>query len=162
MPWRSCWAVSAEAVERHDRADTAADRLPARHAIGVGGMLLKPPDVVWHRGGELLAPASPRLRLVVQEQQRARGVALQAARVDLRVDMQHDPLVAEVDADVLKAAVAASGLRQRVVELVAVDSGGVTSRGPKRGFAPAGSMIVVEHPPACERVAQLGLPRSRR
>ena len=92
---------------------------------------------------------------MVQEQQRAGGVALEAAGVDLGLEVQHDALVAEADAEVLKAAVAASGLRQRVVELVAVHGGGVTGRGPERGFAAAGAMIVVEHPPARDRVAQL-------
>ena len=112
-------------------------------------------DLVGHRGSELLAPAGPRQRLVVQEQERAGGVALEATGVDLGLKVQHDALVAEADAEVLKAAVAASGLRQRVVELVAVHGGGVTARGPTRGFAAAGAMIIVEHPPVRERVAQL-------
>ena len=92
---------------------------------------------------------------MVQEQQRAGGVALEAAGVDLGLEVEHDAFVAEADAEVLKAAVAAAGLRQDVVELVAVDGGGVTGRGPERRFAAAGSMIVVEHPPVSERVAQL-------
>ena len=124
-------------------------------AVGGGGAFLELADLVGHRGGELLAPAGPRQRLVVQEQQRAGGVALEAAGVDLGLEVEHDALVAEADAEVLKAAVAASGLRQRVVELVAVHGGGVTGRGPERGFAASGAMIVVEHPPVRDRVAQL-------
>ena len=96
---------------------------------------------------------SPWERLVVEEQQRAGGVALEAAGVDLGLEVEHDSLVAEADAEVLKAPVPAAGLRQRVVELVAVHGGGVTGRGPKRRFAAAGTMIVVEHPPVSERVA---------
>ena len=56
-----------------------ADRLLARDAVGGGGAFLELADLVGHRGGELLAPAGPRERLVVQEQQRAGGVALEAA-----------------------------------------------------------------------------------
>jgi hypothetical protein len=36
-----------------------------------------------------------------------------------------------------------------------VHGGGVTGRGPKRGFAAADAMIVVEHPPVHDGVAQL-------
>ena len=92
---------------------------------------------------------------MVEQQQRPRGVALQTAGVDLGLEVQHDALVAEADAEVLKAPVPAAGLRQDVVELVAVHGGGVTGRGPKRGFAAAGAMIVVEHPPVGDRVAQV-------
>ena len=46
--------------------------------------------------------------------------------MDLRLEVEHDALVTEADAEVLQAAVAASRLRQRVVELVAVHGGGVT------------------------------------
>jgi len=73
----------------------------------------------------------------------------------LRLKVEHDALVAEADAEVLKAAVAPSGLRQDVVELGAVDGGDMTGRGPNRGLAPSGAMIVVEHPPESNRVAQL-------
>jgi hypothetical protein len=150
-----CWAVPAEAVERHDRADPLPDRLLARDAVGGGGAFLELADLIGHRGGELLAPAGPRKRLVVQEQERAGGVARETAALDLGLEVQHDALVAKADAEVLQAAVASSGLRQRVVELIAVHGDGVTARGPKRGLAAAGAMIVVEHPPVRERVAQL-------
>ena len=78
--------------------------------------------------------------------------------MDVGFEVQYDAFVAEADAEVLKAPVAASGLRQDVVELVAVHGGGVAGRGPDRGFAAAGSMIVVEHPPVRDRVAQLHGP----
>ena len=68
--------------------------------------------------------------------------------------MEHDPLVAEADAEVLKASVPASRPRQHLVELSAVDGGGVTGRSPQRGFAAPATMIVVEHPPVHDRVAQ--------
>ena len=85
---------------------------------------------------------------MVQQQQRSRGVALQTAGRDVRFEVQYDPFVAEADAEVLKAPVPASGLRQDVVELVAEHGGGVTGRGPQRGFAASGVMVLVEHPPA--------------
>ena len=78
---------------------------------------------------------------------------MQTPDLDLGLKVEHDALVAEADAEVLKAPVPAAGLRQRVVELVAVHGGGVTGRGPKRRFAAAATMIVVEHPPVSERVA---------
>ena len=148
-----CGAVATEAVERHDRADALADRLLARDAVGGGGAFLELADLVWHRGGELLAPAGPRERLVVQEQERAGGVALEAAGVDLGLEVEHDALVAEADAEVLKAPVPTPGLRQDVVQLVTVHRGGVTGRAPDRRFPAAGAMIVIEHPPVSERVA---------
>ena len=92
---------------------------------------------------------------MVQEQERAGGVALEASGLAVRLEVQHDALVAEADAEVLKPPVAATGLRQRVVELVAVHGVGVTGRGPKRGFAAARAVVVVEHPPMRERVAEL-------
>ena len=107
-----------------------------------------------HGRGELLAPAAPRQRLVVQEQQRPGGVALQTAGVDLGLEVQHDPLVAEADAEVLQAPVPTTGLRQDVVELIAVNGRSVTGRAPKRGFAAPGTMIVDEHPPVRDRVAE--------
>ena len=105
-------------------------------------------DLGGHRGGELLAPASPWQRLVVEQQQRPGGVALETAGLDVRLEVQYDPLVAEADAEVLKAPVPAAGLRQHVVELVAEHGGGVTGRGPQRAFAAPAAMVVVEHPPA--------------
>jgi len=92
---------------------------------------------------------------VLEEQPGEGGVALEAAGVVARLEVQYDPFAPEADAEVLQAAVAASGLRQVVVELIAVDGGGVTRRGPQRGFAAAGSMVGVEHPPACARAPQL-------
>ena len=92
---------------------------------------------------------------MVEQQQRPGGVALEATGVDLGLEVQDDSLVAEADAEVLKASVPASGLRQHVVELIAEHGGGVTGRGPQRRFAPPGAMVVVEHPPAHDRVAQL-------
>jgi hypothetical protein len=45
--------------------------------------------------------------------------------------MQHHAFVAETDAEVLKAPVSASGLRQPVVELIAEHGGGgMTGRSP--------------------------------
>ena len=101
MPWRLGWPVAAEAVERHDRADAAADRFPARDTVGARGAFLKLPDLVGHSGGELRAPAGPWERLVVQEQQGAGGVALETAGVVVWVEVQHDPFVAEADSEVL-------------------------------------------------------------
>ena len=80
-------AVAAEAVERQDRADALADRLLARHAVGVGGAFLELQDLGGHRGGELLPPASPWQRLVVEQQQRSGGVALQTAGLDVRFEV---------------------------------------------------------------------------
>ena len=79
---------------------------------------------------------------MLEEQPGEGGVALEAAGVVARLEVQYDPFAPEADAEVLQAAVAASGLRQVVVELIAVDGGGVTRRGPQRGFAAAGSMVV--------------------
>ena len=44
----------------------AADRLLAWGAVGAGGMLLESADLVGHRGGELVAPASPGEGFVVE------------------------------------------------------------------------------------------------
>ena len=155
-PWavRSGWAVAAESVQRQDRADAAADRLSARHAVGAGGAFLEPQDLGRHRGGELLAPPCPRQWLVVEQQRRPRGVALNAAGLDLGLDVQDHSLVAEADAEVLQASVPAAGRRQHVVELVVEHGGGVTGRRPQTRLAAPGSMVVVEHPPADDRVAQ--------
>ena len=95
---------------------------------------------------------------MVEQQQRPGGVALQTAGLDVRFEVQYDPFVAEADAEVLKAPVPATGLRQDVVELIAEHGGGVTGRGPERGFAAAGAMVVVEHPPLGDRVAELHGP----
>ena len=91
---------------------------------------------------ELLAPAGPRERLVVQEQQGAGGVALRRGG-DLGLEVQHDALVAEADAEVLKAPVPTPGLRQDVVQLVAVHRGDVTGRAPV-SLPGDGLMIVIE------------------
>ena len=84
---------------------------------------------------------------MVREQQGAGGVALQTPDLDLGLKVEHDALVAEADAEVLKAPVPTPGLRQDVVQLVAVHRGDVTGRAPDRRFPAAGSMIVIEHPP---------------
>ncbi len=76
----------------------------------------------------------------------------------LGLDVQNHSLVAEADAEVLQASVPAAGRRQHVVELVAEHGGGVTGRGPQRRLAAPGAVIVVEHPPADDRVAQLHGP----
>ena len=91
---------------------------------------------------------------MVKQQQGPGGVGLETAGADLRLEVEHNPLVAEADAEVLKASVPASGVRQHVVELGAVHGGGVTGRSPQRGFAAPATMIVVEHPPVHDRVAQ--------
>ena len=124
-------------------------------AVGARGAFLQPQDLGGHRGGELFAPASPWQRLVVEQQHRPRGVALHTAGLDVRFEVQDDSFVAEADAEVLKSPVPAAGLRQDVVELVAVDGGGVTGRRPERGLAPSRAVIVVEHPPVRDRIAQL-------
>jgi len=99
---------------------------------------------------------------VVEQQQSSGGVALQTAGRDVRFEVQDDPFVSEADAEVLKASVPATGLRQDVVELLAEDRGGVTGRGPQRAFAPAGAMIIVEHPPPRDRVTEVhGSGRNR-
>jgi len=92
---------------------------------------------------------------MVEQQQRPRGVGFQPTDLDLRLEMQHDAFVAETDPEVLKAPVPASGRRQPVVELIAEDGRSVTGRSPQRGFAASAVMVVIEHPPACDRVAQL-------
>ena len=153
-------SVAAEAVERQDCADAVADRFLARDAVGAGRAFLESEDLLGHRGGELFAPPRPWQRLVVEQQQRPGGVGLETAGVDLRLEVEHNPLVAEADAEVLKASVPASGLRQHVVELVAEHGGDVTARSPQVGFAAPAAMIVVEHPPAHDRVAQLDGARS--
>src|SRR5450755_2773779 len=71
------------------------------------------------------------------------------------LDVQHHPLVAEADAEVLQAPVPAAGRRQHLVELAAEHGGGVTGRDPHRRFAAPPAVIVIEHPPADDRVAQL-------
>ena len=73
----------------------------------------------------------------------------------LGLDVQHHPLVAEADPEVLQAPVPAARRRQHVVELVAEHGGGVTGRRPHSRFAAPPAVIVVEHPPADDRVAQL-------
>ena len=75
-PWAGAAAASA-AVPRRDavgpgwacRAPGCARR-PAWDAVGVGGAFLEFKDLGGHRGGELLTPASPWQRLVVEKPQR--------------------------------------------------------------------------------------------
>jgi hypothetical protein len=155
LPRWWCRAVAAQLVQRQDRVDAVADRFTAGQHVGAGGAFLELADLGRHSGGELLTPAGPRERLVVQEQQGAGGVALETAGVTVRVQVEHDTFVAEADAEVLQASVATPGLRQDVVQLVPVDGGGVTARGPQRGFVPSGAVVVVENPPVGRRVAQL-------
>ena len=59
----------------------------ARHAVSARGAFLEPQDLCGHRGGELLAPASPWQWLVVEQQQRSGGVALQTAGRDVRFEV---------------------------------------------------------------------------
>jgi hypothetical protein len=120
-----------------------------------GRAFLKSQDLLGHRGGERLPPAGPRQRLVVEHEKRTGRVRLKAARVHLRLDVQGDPLVAEADPEVLKAPVAAAGLRQHVVELVRAHGGYMTARGPQARFAAPPAVIVVKHPPARDRIAQI-------
>ena len=147
--------VAAEAGRAAGWADAVADRFSARDAVGARGPLLESPHLIGHRGGELLAPPGPRQRFVVEQQHRPGGVRLEATGLDVGLEVQHNPFVAEADAEVLKASIAASGLRQDVVELIVEHRGGVTGGGPQKGFATPGAMIVVEHPPVRDRVAQL-------
>ena len=156
--WR-CRSVAAEAVQRQDCADAVADRFLSGDSVGAGGAFLESEDLLGHRGGELFAPPRPWQRLVVKQQQRASRVRLQASALDLGLEVQDDPFVAEADAEVLKAPVPAAGLRQHVVELVAEDGGGVTARSPEASFAAPATMIVVEHPPVHDRVAQFDRAR---
>ena len=149
-------------MERQDRGDALADSFLARDYVRAGCSLLQPQDLHGHRGGELLTPASPWQRLVVKQQQRPGGVALETVGLDVRFDVQYHPLVAEADAEVLKSPVSATGLRQDVVELIAEYGGDMTGRGPQRAFPPPAAMVVVEHPPLCDRVAQLDDTRSDR
>ena len=123
-----------------------------------GGVFLESADLVGHRGGELVAPASPGEGFVVEEQHRAGGVGLQALRFDVGLEVDDDAFVAEADAEVLQASVPAAGLGEGVVELVAVDGDDVAAGGPGAGFAAAGAVVVVEHPPARDRVADLDDP----
>ena len=116
---------------------------------------MESPDLVGHPVGELLAPPGPRQRLVIQQQHRPRRVGLEAIGLDAGLEVQHYTLVAEADAEVLKAPVAASGLRQQFVELITEDRPGVTGASPHAGFATAAAMVVIEHPPVCDGVAQL-------
>jgi hypothetical protein len=122
-PWSS---VAAKAVERQDRRDPATDRVLARQAVGAGRPLRGSPDLLGDCGGELLTPASPWQRLVVEQQQRPRGVALEPAGMALRLDLTDDPFVAEADAEVLEASVPASRLGQHVVELFVEHRCGMT------------------------------------
>ena len=80
--------------------------------------------------------------------------ASEASGLDVGLEVQDDPFVAEADAEVLKAPVPAAGLRQDVVELVAEHGGDMTARSPEASFAAPATMIVVEHPPVHDRVAQ--------
>jgi hypothetical protein len=91
----------------------------------------------------------------VVEQQHPHGVRLQAADADPGLEVQHDPFIAEADAEILKAPVPAAGLGQDVVELIAVHGRGVTGRGPDAGFAARPAEVVVEHPLVRDRVAEL-------
>jgi hypothetical protein len=159
---RARGAITAEAVERHDRAHALADRLFARDCVRAGRSFLQLADLGRHRGSELLTPASPWQRLVVKQQQRPSGVALETVGLDLRFDVQYHPHVAEADAEVLKTPGPATGSRQDVVELIAECGGDVTGRGPQRAFPPPAAMVVVEHPPLRDRVAQLDDTRSDR
>jgi hypothetical protein len=127
----------------------------ARDAVGAGDAVLESHDLLGHRGGELFAPPGPRKRLVIEQQQRPGRVRLQATVWDLRLDVDHDLLVAEPHAEILQAPVPASGLRQHVVELISEHRSGVTARRPHARFAAPCAMIVVEHPPVHGRVAQL-------
>ena len=124
-------------------------------AVGGGGVFLEAADLVGHRGGELLAPASPGEGFVVEEEHGAGGVGLQALRFDVGLEVDDDAFVAEADAEVLQAPVSTAGLGDVVVELVAVDRDDVAAGGPGAGFAAAGAVVVVEHPPARDRVADL-------
>ncbi len=134
----------------------------ARPAVGAGGAFLEPQDLLGHRGGELLAPPGRRQWFVVEQQHGAGSVGFETTGLGLRLEVQHHPLVAEADAEVLKAPVAAAGLRQHVVELISEDRCGVTGRGPFNGFATPAAMIVVKQPPVRKRVAQLHRTRRDR
>ena len=69
----------AEAVERQDGRDAIEERFLAGDAVGAGCAFLESQDLVGHRGGEFLTPASPGRRLVVEQQHRPGGVALETA-----------------------------------------------------------------------------------
>ncbi len=58
---------------------------------------------------------------MIEQEHGAGGVGLQALRFDVRFEVNDDAFVAEADAEVLQAPVAAAGLGNTVVELVAVD-----------------------------------------
>ncbi len=92
---------------------------------------------------------------MIEQEHGAGGVGLQALRFDVRFEVNDDAFVAEADAEVLQAPVATAGLGNMVVELVAVDRDDVSAGGPRCGFAAAGAVVVVEHPPARDRIAQL-------
>ena len=64
---------------------------------------------------------------MVEQQQRPGRVRFQPTRRNVGLQVQHDPLVAEADPEVLKAPVSASGLRQHVVELITEHRRDVTS-----------------------------------
>ena len=72
--------------------------------------------------------------------------------------MDDDAFVAEADAEVLQASIAAAGLGEEVVELVTGDRDDVAAGGPGPGFAAAGAVVVVEHPPTRDRIAELDNP----
>lgn len=92
---------------------------------------------------------------MVEQQHGAGGVGLQAVRFDVGLEVDDDAFVAEADAQVLQAPVSTAGLGHEVIELVAVHGDDVAAGGPGSGFAAAGAVGVVEHPPAGNRVAEL-------
>jgi Transposase, Mutator family len=59
------------------------------------------------------------------------AVGLQAIVVDLWLDVEDDAFVAEADPEVLQAAVAATRLRQLVIDLIAQQGSGVSCRRPQ-------------------------------